>query len=149
MAQVESLYADEAAILERIEARVAGPYGLREVYAAATLPQQAGQMVTPSVAVVSTPFRVQTADTCGEVLLQARWQVVACERAYNDRGRADRARDEAGRLAVACIQALSAWAPVPGRPLVLVAAPGRLYRAGVIFVPLVFGNFIHITASED
>lgn len=137
---MDNLYAAEAPILQRLEARLKGPLKLREVYGEVDLPGvTSGSVHTPAVALTSYPFEVRDTSGQGAAVLSVRWQVVAIARAANDRGRADRARDEAGRIAVEIIRHLSGWPPATGfGRLALKQVLARRYVGGKVFVPLVF-----------
>lgn len=144
------IYAPSNAIITRIEERVKAPLGLREIYSDASLADiTADAILAPAVAVTPAAFQVKDVDNdSGNTLIETRWQVVAVTRAANDRGRATRARDEAGAIVVEIIRHLSAWSPATGfTPLMLRQVPPPRYVREKVFIPLVFGSFTTIEAT--
>lgn len=145
------IYAPSPAIIQRIEERVRPLVGLREVYSDASLADVTADAVqTPAVAVITAPFVVRDVDLeSGDTLIETRWQLVVITRAGNDRGRATRARDEAGIIAVELIRHLSAWSPAAGfGALMLRQVPHPIHAKAKAFTPLLFGASTTIRAAD-
>ena len=144
------LYAPSNAIISRLDQRLKARYGLREIYSDASLADVTADAIqTPAIAVVPAPFQIRDHDNdSGATLLETRWQVVAIDRAANDRGRATRARDTAGELVVEIIRHLSAWSPGAGHGVLMLrqVQPPR-HVSGKVFIPLVFGSSTTIEAT--
>lgn len=144
------LYAPSNAIIQRLEEQLKARYGLREIYSDATLADiTADAILTPAIAVTPAAFVVRDVDVeSGSTIIETRWQVVAIDRAHNDRGRATRARDVASELVVEIIRHLSAWQPDPAAgPLMLRQVPPPRHAKGKVFIPLVFGSNTRIDAA--
>lgn len=68
------------------------------------------------------------------------WQVIACAKSAKGRGTSTDARDEAGEIAQAVLQALLGFHLGSGKYLHLADAPGPIYDAGYCHLPLAFTN---------
>ena len=148
---MDNLYAAEGPIIERLSDRLKASLGLREVYGDERVEDLTAETVlTPSIVVASAAFLLGESPECGGVVLRPRIAVAAVDRAYNDRGRADRARDSVGAMCVAIIRSLCGWTPAPGlRPLVLQSIPRRLTGGGKVIAPLIFTTFAMIDTEES
>lgn len=136
------LLAPQAGIVERLIDQVSG---FRAVLTAADLAGiKQSQQVTPAAHVVYAGFEVpagqgqQDAEGGSQVIL-VRWMVVVAVRNARTQVTGAAAREDAGPLMGAVIEALKGWAPAEGfAPLVMRPAPPAAYDAGFADFPILF-----------
>ena len=140
---MDDVYAPQDRMIALLDKALKKRFELREIFSDSDVADKDEKTIpAESIVVIPEPFLIIDIDAEeGDTFIETRWRVTTVKRSYNEKGRAVRARKEAGKIVIAIIQHLSAWEPAPGfGPLLLRRWNPPKHAAQKIFIPLVFGS---------